>query len=222
MSTGRLGEGDTAVQPTIFDAKGDLISATAADTPARLAVGTNGQVLVANSSTSTGLEWQSLSSGGYTLLTSGSHSGNTLSITSIPNTYKELVIFLDGYDPTDDGDNLRMRFNQDSTANRHYASLLTNYVDTQAFNATSVDISRANDNTVTTNNIVVRIPNYATTAGWKRGEAYSITVSETTTTSMRAAWYGLYYNQTTAISSLDFITSGANSFAINYKVYGVA
>ncbi len=42
---------------SILDAKGDLISATAADTPARLAVGTNGQVLTADSTTSTGLKW---------------------------------------------------------------------------------------------------------------------------------------------------------------------
>lgn len=42
---------------TILDAKGDLISATAPDTPARLAVGTNGQVLTADSTTSTGLKW---------------------------------------------------------------------------------------------------------------------------------------------------------------------
>ena len=34
-----------AIQNAIVDAKGDLIAATAADTPARLAVGTNGQVL---------------------------------------------------------------------------------------------------------------------------------------------------------------------------------
>ena len=43
---------------TAIDAKGDLIAGTAADTFDRLAVGTNGQTLVANSSTSTGLEWQ--------------------------------------------------------------------------------------------------------------------------------------------------------------------
>lgn len=47
-----------AVDPlTILDAKGDLISATAADTPARLAVGTNGQVLTADSTASTGIKW---------------------------------------------------------------------------------------------------------------------------------------------------------------------
>lgn len=48
---------NTVIPDTIIDAKGDLISATAADTPARLAVGTNGQYLRANSATSTGLEW---------------------------------------------------------------------------------------------------------------------------------------------------------------------
>ena len=47
-----------AIQNSIVDAKGDLIAASAADTPARLAVGSNGETLVAYSSTSTGLRWQ--------------------------------------------------------------------------------------------------------------------------------------------------------------------
>jgi hypothetical protein len=47
-----------AIQNSIVDAKGDLIAATANDTPARLAVGNNGETLVADSSTSTGLRWQ--------------------------------------------------------------------------------------------------------------------------------------------------------------------
>ena len=53
----------TAVNPTIIDAKGDIITATAADTPARLAVGNNGETLVADSSTSTGLRYQSAYNG---------------------------------------------------------------------------------------------------------------------------------------------------------------
>lgn len=46
-----------AIQNAIVDAKGDLIAASAADTPARLAVGNNGETLVADSSTATGLKW---------------------------------------------------------------------------------------------------------------------------------------------------------------------
>lgn len=42
---------------TAFDAKGDLIGGTGADTFARLAVGTDGQILTADSTTSTGLKW---------------------------------------------------------------------------------------------------------------------------------------------------------------------
>lgn len=50
-----------AIQNAIVDAKGDLIAATAADTPARLAVGANGSSLVADSTASTGLKWDTLS-----------------------------------------------------------------------------------------------------------------------------------------------------------------
>jgi hypothetical protein len=53
-----------AIQNAIMDAKGDLIGATAADTPARLAVGTNGQVLTADSTAATGIKWATPSAGG--------------------------------------------------------------------------------------------------------------------------------------------------------------
>jgi hypothetical protein len=46
-----------AVAKSIVDAKGDLIAATAADTVSRLGVGTNGQVLTADSAEATGLKW---------------------------------------------------------------------------------------------------------------------------------------------------------------------
>jgi hypothetical protein len=48
----------TMVAKTIIDAKGDLIAGSAADTALRLAVGSNGETLVADSSTSTGLRYQ--------------------------------------------------------------------------------------------------------------------------------------------------------------------
>jgi hypothetical protein len=46
-----------AIAKTLIDAKGDLIVGSAADTAARLAVGTNGYTLVADSSTATGLAY---------------------------------------------------------------------------------------------------------------------------------------------------------------------
>ena len=60
-----------AIQNSIVDAKGDLISATANDTPARLAVGANGETLVADSSTSTGLRYQGSIAAGRNFLING-------------------------------------------------------------------------------------------------------------------------------------------------------
>jgi hypothetical protein len=47
----------TAISNTLFDAKGDILVATSADTPGKLTLGTNGFVLTADSSTATGLKW---------------------------------------------------------------------------------------------------------------------------------------------------------------------
>ena len=47
-----------AIQNAIVDAKGDLIAASANDTPARLAAGANGTILVAASGETTGLKWE--------------------------------------------------------------------------------------------------------------------------------------------------------------------
>ena len=55
-----------AIQNAIVDAKGDLIGATAADTPARLAVGSNYGFLQADSSTGTGLLWNNAAWTSYT------------------------------------------------------------------------------------------------------------------------------------------------------------
>jgi hypothetical protein len=47
----------TAIQQSVFDAKGDLLVGTAADTVGKLTAGANGTVLMADSSTATGLKW---------------------------------------------------------------------------------------------------------------------------------------------------------------------
>ena len=90
----------TMVAKTIVDAKGDLIAATAADTVARLAVGTNGQTLVADSSTATGLKWATAASGALTLITSGTISSAANSGTTFDgvftSTYINYLVLLSG------------------------------------------------------------------------------------------------------------------------------
>ena len=55
----------TAIDKTLFDAKGDILVATAADTPGKLALGTNGYYLKVNTSTATGLEWAQVDLSAY-------------------------------------------------------------------------------------------------------------------------------------------------------------
>lgn len=83
-----------AIQNAIVDAKGDLISATAADTPARLAVGTNGQVLTADSTTATGLKWATAGGGGKVLqVVSTTYStAKTIASTTLTDTDLSLSI----------------------------------------------------------------------------------------------------------------------------------
>lgn len=84
-----------AIQNTIVDAKGDLIAASASDTPARLAVGSNGETLVADSSTATGLKWAA--PGGMTLLSTTTLSGASTLISSISQSYKNLYVIGYGF-----------------------------------------------------------------------------------------------------------------------------
>ena len=71
-----------AIQNAIVDAKGDLIAATAADTPARLAVGTNGHVLTADSTAATGIKWAAPAGGGKVLQVVYASTTTTTTITT--------------------------------------------------------------------------------------------------------------------------------------------
>ena len=103
----------TGIPATIFDAKGDIIAATAADTASRLAVGSNGQVLTADSTAATGLKWATAGSGAvvqvksavYSTATSNStttyaDTGLSLSITPTSASNK-ILVFVQQYQKND-------------------------------------------------------------------------------------------------------------------------
>jgi hypothetical protein len=75
-----------AIQNAIVDAKGDLIAASAADTPARLAVGSNGDTLVADSAATTGLRWQGNYAAGKNKIINGDFNINQRGFSSTTTT----------------------------------------------------------------------------------------------------------------------------------------
>lgn len=106
----------SAINPTIVDAKGDIIAATAADTVARLAVGANNTVLTADSSTATGLKWAA-SASGLTFITSTTFADSTgANIDSIfSSTYENYLVVLDDLNSVGGGAYVGMQFRYGST-----------------------------------------------------------------------------------------------------------
>ena len=72
---------------TAFDAKGDLVAGTGADTFAKLTVGANNTVLTADSSTATGLKWATPAGGGKVLQVVSATT--TTEVTSSSSTFAD-------------------------------------------------------------------------------------------------------------------------------------
>jgi hypothetical protein len=114
------------IAKTIVDAKGDIIAATAADTVSRLAVGANDTILTADSTTATGLKWAApATAGGLTLISETVASNlSSLSLSSIPSTYKQLFLEWEGIYHSNNDSSFNIRFNNVSTES-YWGNLVT-------------------------------------------------------------------------------------------------
>jgi hypothetical protein len=205
-----------AIQNAIVDAKGDLITATAADTPARLAVGTNGDVLTADSSTATGLKWAAAASGGMTLINTGGTtlSGSSTTISSIPSGYVHLYGEIVGFRPATNNVDLRVQFNNDTNS-------VYSWIGSNAFNQTSTKFTDGGCNSSSSNgNIQFQIPSYTRTL-WKFAEVNSHNVLNTGTSSFFAQNYISVSSITGAITDITFLCSSGNFTSGTVFLYGV-
>jgi hypothetical protein len=98
----------------VITTEGDLIVGDASGDPVRVAVGTAGQVLASDGDT---VEWVSpAASGGMTLIATATPSAaSSVSFTSIPTTFKKLIMTADSVFQSAGGGSWGVRLNNDST-----------------------------------------------------------------------------------------------------------
>jgi hypothetical protein len=206
---------------TAIDAKGDLVAGTAADTFARLAVGTNGQLLTADSTAATGLAWTTVSGGGWTSLASGSLSGSGLTLSSISGSYKNLRLVI-----------RNAQFSNSTEPGIRIAGVSTNSYSRVAImndNNTGVVSGQGATNQVyTTYNTpkpdtvgtwIADFPDYANTTSTKVVTVQARYVSGAAGNAAENCWAVGSYNSTAAISEINFVHTVTFN-AGTYILYG--
>lgn len=214
----------TGIPATIFDAKGDIIAATAADTASRLAVGANDTVLTADSTTATGLKWAAPASGGETLLsTTAITAASTITVSGISTAYNSLRIAVVNMAFSSGNDFVYLRLNGVTASNYGFncfqSSGSVSYIG--GSNDTSIMLANQYQSVANTNNGLfnIYIPQYANTTSFKTCTFSAQGIGS----SAKKSWFGSGgLNETNAITSISLII-GAGTFTAqgSILVYGV-
>lgn len=200
--------------------KGDLYTYSTAD--ARLGVGTNNQVLTADSAEATGLKWATPSAAAsITLLSTTNITATTeISVTGISQDYTSLIILIQNYKSGTDNTTVTVRFNADTSSNYVYS--IAGVTSGNVSGVSSVDIfgGAGMDNTANSSCTVIELPFYTSTASVKTGTVNSTMRQNDGYTWQREGGFG--YIESTAISSFQW-RNGAYNWAAQgtIKIYGV-
>jgi hypothetical protein len=200
--------------------KGDLYGYST--TNARVPVGTNGQVLTADSTAATGVAWSTAATGGMTLLSTTSLSGASTTISSISGSYTNLFVYGKDIYIASGTDDLRFRFNGDTASNYtnlyfdFAGSTLGGYVATSnMILGTALRTSTTWSNKGTFEMNIIKYTDTSNIAYSEIGQGYS-----GTTLVGQQVWGK--YNASAAVSSLTvFTNSGATFSGGTVYLYGV-
>jgi hypothetical protein len=209
-----------AINKTIVDAKGDLIAATASDTVARLAVGANDTVLMADSTAATGLKWGTIAAGGMTQLATGSLSGSSVSITSISGSYKNLYLLCTGVSVST-GAYVQITLNSDSGMQSNgfdgQAIMRSYYSYIRPIGAGARTLNPANAQST----FWVTIYDYART-GTQRSFSTQAAYKDENIGDSSTFFAGTWQNTANAVTSIQLELSAGTYDAGTYTLYGVS
>jgi hypothetical protein len=185
-----------------------------ANTNTRLGIGTTGQFLTVSGGVPA---WSTLSAGGMTLINSGGTTltGASVTISSIPATYKNLQLIVQNFKPATNTSNLVIRFNGDSGSN--YA---TDEDGSAASFGSTFFYGSGQANSTNANGLnVINIFDY-TSSTWKCAFVTGL-VNASSTTFNSFTTLGVY-NGTAAISSITLLASSGNLTSGTAYLYGVS